>query len=336
MLGFLRRLFTKQPSPEPAWNPEAEFVVEVGPEEIRCLRPDGGEEFVRWDDLQAVLLETNDTGPIGTDVMWVLVGSNSGCIVPMGASGEAALIDVLQALPGFDNEAMIRASTSVENDRVLCWEADSAPNEPAHSKTEESPPPGANDSAGDSLDDLMSDRSWVASARRVEDAQVEVAFHLQDEKSRWILSEEAERDLDSFVAHYQAVIARLRAEGSPIRGGIPEFWIRPVIFGSEFHTSFGWYDTWRESLTLFEALEKRTPGELFSDLDQGWMIQILLVDEGLAIRECDWEDLSNYDETALLPGQVLVEQLPALRDRVERILTRLRAETGVDVWTTHG
>jgi len=126
MLGFLKRLFGRRPPPEPAWNPEAEFVVEVDPKGVRCRRPDGAEESVTWKDLRAVLLETNDSGPIGIDVIWILAGSNSDCIVPMGATGESALIDALQALPGFDNEALIRATTSFENNRFLCWEADPA------------------------------------------------------------------------------------------------------------------------------------------------------------------------------------------------------------------
>ena len=75
-----------------------------------------------WEGLRAVILETNDTGPVGIDVLWILVGVDSGCVIPMGAAGSEGLLGRLQRLPGFDSEAVIRASSSVENRQFLCWE----------------------------------------------------------------------------------------------------------------------------------------------------------------------------------------------------------------------
>lgn len=122
MFRFLKRLLGKDKNRRAPYNPEAEFVVEVDDRLVRCTRPNGEVEQVDWEDLRAVILETNDTGPIGMDVLWILVGTDSGCVIPQGARGEDALIRALQRLPGFDNEAMIRASTSVENRQFLCWE----------------------------------------------------------------------------------------------------------------------------------------------------------------------------------------------------------------------
>lgn len=47
-------------------------------EKLTCTRPDGLVEEVRWDDLRAVLVETNDLGPFASDVFWILVGTASG------------------------------------------------------------------------------------------------------------------------------------------------------------------------------------------------------------------------------------------------------------------
>jgi hypothetical protein len=122
MFEFIKRLFRRKTEPQEPYNPEAKFVVTVDDNRIRCVRSDGDAEQVDWDDLRAVIIETNDTGPVGIDVLWILVGTDTGCIVPAGATGEAELIAVLQRLPGFDNEAMIAASSSVENRKFLCWE----------------------------------------------------------------------------------------------------------------------------------------------------------------------------------------------------------------------
>ena len=125
MFGFLRHLFT-MPADSQRLQPESHVVVVCDDDAIVCRRANGDEEKVRWDDLRAVLVETNDTGPWGTDVFWMLVGrdAKSGCVVPQGASGEDELLARLQKLPGFDNEALIAAMSSTDNQRFLCWEAE--------------------------------------------------------------------------------------------------------------------------------------------------------------------------------------------------------------------
>jgi hypothetical protein len=48
--------------------------------------------------------------------------TKGGCVVPQGIEGEINLLDCLQALDGFDNEMLIKAMASHENQRFLCWE----------------------------------------------------------------------------------------------------------------------------------------------------------------------------------------------------------------------
>ena len=54
--------------------PEFNFKVHVTDEGVSVVRPDGKEESVPWKALKAVVVETNDTGPWGTDVLWLLLG----------------------------------------------------------------------------------------------------------------------------------------------------------------------------------------------------------------------------------------------------------------------
>ncbi len=90
-----------------------------------CERPNGSIERIRWNDLDAVLIETNEQGPFVSDVFWLLLSKNmkSGCVFPQGATGNESLLEEMQRrLPGFDNEMFIAAMASVENQKFLVWE----------------------------------------------------------------------------------------------------------------------------------------------------------------------------------------------------------------------
>ncbi|MCR9143585.1 MAG: hypothetical protein NXI24_15160 [bacterium] len=108
----------------PPETPESQIVVDVSDDSVTVTRPDGTVETLRWTDLRGVLLETTDAGPFAPDVFWILIGTDAGCVVPWGATGDAALLARLQQLPGFDNEQVIAASTSTENARFVCWRAE--------------------------------------------------------------------------------------------------------------------------------------------------------------------------------------------------------------------
>jgi hypothetical protein len=102
---------------------QSKFTVTLTDTEIISRRPDGKTERVALNDLKAIMIETNDSGPFAVDVWWLLLGSNreSSCIFPMGAEGEDTFLAFAQKLPGFDNQAFIQAMQSTENQRFLCW-----------------------------------------------------------------------------------------------------------------------------------------------------------------------------------------------------------------------
>ncbi len=97
--------------------------VSFSDQEVAHVRPDGVEEKIRWDDLHEVGILTTDEGPCQEDVFFMLLDRerSGGCSVPQSCEGIKELLHRLQQLPGFDNEAVIKAMTSTSNARFVCW-----------------------------------------------------------------------------------------------------------------------------------------------------------------------------------------------------------------------
>lgn len=94
-------------------------TVDVDDQGARRWLTGGRSESVSWSELVKVELMTTDQGPWAMDVFWVLHGADEkGCVLPQDVDG---LLERLQALPGFDNEAVIRAMASSANARFLAW-----------------------------------------------------------------------------------------------------------------------------------------------------------------------------------------------------------------------
>jgi hypothetical protein len=101
-------------------HPETRFVVEVtADDEIVCRSPKQEEQRIRVADLGAVYVETNDTGPWGADVWWLLNdrAGQTKVAFPQMATGEGAVLERLQLLPGFE----VRGMNSTENACFMCW-----------------------------------------------------------------------------------------------------------------------------------------------------------------------------------------------------------------------
>jgi len=101
-------------------NSEAQFVVEVtADDEIICRAPKQAEQRIRMNDLASVYVETNDSGPWGADVWWLLNDDTGQTRVafPQLATGEDAALERLRQLPGFE----VRGMNSGENARFMCW-----------------------------------------------------------------------------------------------------------------------------------------------------------------------------------------------------------------------
>jgi len=113
-------LFKKKPA---RLEPESRWVVTVEGDRINVRDEAGRIKYVATGDLSGVVVETNDTGPWGADVWWLLFDASDrvACAFPQGATGEKGVVDYLSALPGFDHGEMIKAMISTDNAVFALW-----------------------------------------------------------------------------------------------------------------------------------------------------------------------------------------------------------------------
>ena len=104
--------------------PERQVVVRVDEQELSVSHPHGTVQTVSWADIRKVEIHTNDSGPWGTDVWFVIRARSGECIYPQGATGDAQAFEWLQKLPGFDNEEVVRAMACTSKAVFVCWEAE--------------------------------------------------------------------------------------------------------------------------------------------------------------------------------------------------------------------
>jgi hypothetical protein len=105
------------------WDPpQRRDRVTFDDEQVVRTLANGQVESVRWSDLQQVSIMTTSDGPRADDIFFLLHGEgNLGCAIPQSADGVDALLARLQELPGFDNEAVVRAMGSSSEAVFVCW-----------------------------------------------------------------------------------------------------------------------------------------------------------------------------------------------------------------------
>ena len=102
---------------------EGDTQLAIDESGVVCRRPSGTVESIARGDLQTVTIKTIDGGPFAADVLYVLSGAKGGCIVPQSVPESGELLERLQKLLDFDNNAVISAIECTENDEFLCWNA---------------------------------------------------------------------------------------------------------------------------------------------------------------------------------------------------------------------
>jgi hypothetical protein len=104
-------------------EPESGWIIAIDETSISVTDPSGQTKSVSKDDLSGVLIETNDSGPGGADLWWLLFGGDDqvACMFPQGAIGESGAIDYLMSLPAFDHQEMIGAMRSTDNAIFPVW-----------------------------------------------------------------------------------------------------------------------------------------------------------------------------------------------------------------------
>ena len=96
--------------------------VRVGSEELSLDYKNGDTENYFFKDLKRVSIITTDEGPMLDDVFWLMLFEEVIIMIPQGIPGENGLLERLQELPGFNNEAVIKAMQSTENNAFEVWE----------------------------------------------------------------------------------------------------------------------------------------------------------------------------------------------------------------------
>jgi hypothetical protein len=98
-------------------------TVEFDDTAVRRRMANGTVESITWDELAAIEIVTTDEGPMADDVFWLLMNRDRSraCAISNDAEGFKPLLARLQALPGFDNAAVIQAMGSTVNARFIVW-----------------------------------------------------------------------------------------------------------------------------------------------------------------------------------------------------------------------
>ncbi|MBL9064980.1 MAG: hypothetical protein JNN10_01655 [Sphingopyxis sp.] len=105
-------------------HPEARWIVAIDDDVLTMTDGQGEKSACPLSDVTGIAVETNDSGPWGSDVWWMFFGPNGrlNLTFPQGATGEDAVLDRIKKLPGFDHTEMIAAMASTDNSTFIVWQ----------------------------------------------------------------------------------------------------------------------------------------------------------------------------------------------------------------------
>lgn len=104
-------------------QPEEQWQVTLSENDISSQDQTGVGRKIAKDCIYSVVIETNDSGPWGADVWWLMFNKEDklACAFPQGATGEEDAIKYLMGLDGFDDNAMISAMGCTANKIFPVW-----------------------------------------------------------------------------------------------------------------------------------------------------------------------------------------------------------------------
>jgi len=99
---------------------EIQYQVNVTDESFSVTNPDGKSSSVALAKITSIIVETNDSGPWGMDVWFIVMGGKDGefCTYPMRATNDSVALDYFSSLPGFKLKGM----DSTANAQFVCWQ----------------------------------------------------------------------------------------------------------------------------------------------------------------------------------------------------------------------
>jgi len=107
---------------------EERYLVRFEDRAFTTVYPDGEVVTLPLEEITRVVIETSDTGPVGSDVWWILYGKDETetLYFPLGATGYSEAVSALDNLPGHE----LRGINSHDNVRFKCWPDPKKPPEP--------------------------------------------------------------------------------------------------------------------------------------------------------------------------------------------------------------
>ena len=102
---------------------EKDVIVRFDEIGVSVSWPNGDIHQMNWNLIESIAIETNDSGPWGTDFWWLLEGDGRTCAYPGGATGDIdCLAELERRFTGFSDEQVILANGCTSNARFLCCE----------------------------------------------------------------------------------------------------------------------------------------------------------------------------------------------------------------------
>ena len=101
---------------------EARVIVQDHGEFVSSRFPTGETETLSWADLIRFEIRSNDSGPSGWDVWFVLVGARDSVSFPLGATGEEDILARVQDVTGKPRHELIDGMNCTENRTFITWE----------------------------------------------------------------------------------------------------------------------------------------------------------------------------------------------------------------------
>lgn len=103
-------------------NHESRTVLKCSTNALFVIFPDGATDMMPWNSIERITIETNDSGPLGSDMWWCVSDNARTVRFPSGATGEKEFLQRVQTFSGFDNDTLIAATQSTEHAEFTCWQ----------------------------------------------------------------------------------------------------------------------------------------------------------------------------------------------------------------------
>lgn len=94
---------------------EEKWHVQVLDQLLKVTDPQNHVQQMNLAEIKGIAIQTDESGPAGSDVTWFISDGNSTISFPMGARGEDEALKAFQQIDGFDNEQLINAMGSTKS-----------------------------------------------------------------------------------------------------------------------------------------------------------------------------------------------------------------------------